>query len=372
MGSPSALAARKLRQRRRPTTGGRCARRSRSRGTAGPAARWPRPPRPRGREAQVAAVARAGRRLGGGARRGPARRGRAAAGRASRSTGIAARRSASVALGNSSMPEWTRNALQPSAPAARSAGQLARVARHDAAPEADVDVQLARARRAASASSAARVVVTGMQLSGMSTSVVTPPAAAARVAVSKPSHSVRPGSLMCTWLSTSPGVTTRSPTSSTPRARRPAPSLASRRDRALDAPSSMRRRRGRTTPSAGSRRRRPRSTHRPLTSPQAAPAPRPLHQNSASAKPRRLVEVRLAVLDEERARDAADQARDRVLHPGDAGPAEAEAQAGRRTCSCRGAQVRRRARHALGELEARAQVRVAQQVLVRSRSRAAW
>ena len=45
----------------------------------------------------------------------------------------------------------------------------------------------------------------------MSTSVVTPPAAAARVAVSKPSHSVRPGSLTCTWVSTMPGETTRSP-----------------------------------------------------------------------------------------------------------------------------------------------------------------
>lgn len=36
----------------------------------------------------------------------------------------------------------------------------------------------------------------------MSTIVVTPPAAAARVAVAKPSHSVRPGSLTCTWVST--------------------------------------------------------------------------------------------------------------------------------------------------------------------------
>ena len=34
-------------------------------------------------------------------------------------------------------------------------------------------------------------------------------AAAARVAVSNPSHSVRPGSLTCTWVSTSPGRTTR-------------------------------------------------------------------------------------------------------------------------------------------------------------------
>ena len=39
----------------------------------------------------------------------------------------------------------------------------------------------------------------------MSTIVVTPPATAARVAVAKPSHSVRPGSLTCTWLSTRPG-----------------------------------------------------------------------------------------------------------------------------------------------------------------------
>ena len=44
----------------------------------------------------------------------------------------------------------------------------------------------------------------------MSTIVVTPPATAARVAVAKPSHSVRPGSLTCTWLSTRPGSSTSS------------------------------------------------------------------------------------------------------------------------------------------------------------------
>ncbi len=43
--------------------------------------------------------------------------------------------------------------------------------------------------------------------------VVTPPAAAARVAVAKPSHSVRPGSLTCTWVSTRPGSSARSPRS---------------------------------------------------------------------------------------------------------------------------------------------------------------
>ncbi len=46
-------------------------------------------------------------------------------------------------------------------------------------------------------SSAATDVVAGMELSGMSQMVVTPPTAAARVAVANPSHSVRPGSL--TW-----------------------------------------------------------------------------------------------------------------------------------------------------------------------------
>ena len=54
-----------------------------------------------------------------------------------------------------------------------------------------------------------------MLLSGMSTIVVTPPAAAARVALAKPSHSVRPGSLTWTWVSTRPGSSTSSSASST-------------------------------------------------------------------------------------------------------------------------------------------------------------
>ena len=45
----------------------------------------------------------------------------------------------------------------------------------------------------------ATVVVGGMELRGMSTTVVTPPEAAARVPVQKPSQSVRPGSLRWTW-----------------------------------------------------------------------------------------------------------------------------------------------------------------------------
>jgi len=47
------------------------------------------------------------------------------------------------------------------------------------------------------------------------TSAVMPPAAAARVAVSNPSHSVRPGSLTWTCVSTIPGEITRSGTLNT-------------------------------------------------------------------------------------------------------------------------------------------------------------
>src|SRR5262245_39364331 len=54
-----------------------------------------------------------------------------------------------------------------------------------------------------------------MELRGMSTMVVVPPAAAARVAESNPSQSVRPGSFTWTWVSTRPGRTTRSPASTT-------------------------------------------------------------------------------------------------------------------------------------------------------------
>ena len=64
-------------------------------------------------------------------------------------------------------------------------------------------------------SNADTVVVTGDELRGMSTNVVTPPAIAAFVAVSNPSHSVRPGSFICTCGSTMPGIITWSPKSIT-------------------------------------------------------------------------------------------------------------------------------------------------------------
>ena len=88
--------------------------------------------------------------------------------------------------------------------------EIGQVAGDGAAPEPDVDGDLARADLLLDAQRFAVVVVGGTELSGMSMIVVTPPAAAARVADAKPSHSVRPGSLTCTWLSTSPGSSTSS------------------------------------------------------------------------------------------------------------------------------------------------------------------
>ena len=69
---------------------------------------------------------------------------------------------------------------------------------------------LARRGRSLHAAARRRRTVGGMLFSGMSTIVVTPPARPPRVAVAKPSHSVRPGSLTCTWVSTSPGSSTSS------------------------------------------------------------------------------------------------------------------------------------------------------------------
>ena len=82
-----------------------------------------------------------------------------------------------------------------------------------APPQNATSTQHFPAAAARFSSSAATVVVGGTELSGMSQMVVTPPAAAARVAVANPSHSVRPGSLTCTCVSTRPGSRARSPRS---------------------------------------------------------------------------------------------------------------------------------------------------------------
>ena len=146
-------------------------------------------------------------------RRAPARRGPAAACRAR--PGSAARRA-----GRLRPPRETRRSRSgPGTPSRRTrprrAASPTSAALPGTSPPQNAQSTLPRPPAASRLrSSASREVVTGLLLSGMSTSVVTPPAAAACVALSKPSHSVRPGSLTWTWLSTRPGSRTRSPTSS--------------------------------------------------------------------------------------------------------------------------------------------------------------
>ena len=107
--------------------------------------------------------------------------------------------------GNSSTPESSRKHLKPKTPASCSGRRSARLP-GTAPPQKPTSTKAWPAGAPpAWPRSAATVVVGGMLLSGMSTIVVTPPAAAARVALAKPSHSVRPGSLTCTWVSTRPG-----------------------------------------------------------------------------------------------------------------------------------------------------------------------
>ncbi len=115
---------------------------------------------------------------------------------------------------NSSTPDGARNALNPRTPASCSGRSAPRFS-GTAPPQNATSTLSLPAVAARLASRAGTDVVGGIELSGMSTSVVTPPAAAARVADANPSHAVRPGSLTCTWLSTRPGSSTSSSASST-------------------------------------------------------------------------------------------------------------------------------------------------------------
>src|SRR5580700_2542811 len=120
--------------------------------------------------------------------------------------------------GKSSEPEFARKHLKPSTPASWSGPRLPRLPgmTPPQKPTSTWHCPPAALRLMASASG---VTVAGTLSSGMSTKVVTPPAAAALVAVAKPSHSVLPGSHRCTWGSMRPGSTTTSePSSSTVRA----------------------------------------------------------------------------------------------------------------------------------------------------------
>ncbi|CAM5669770.1 hypothetical protein STENM223S_03653 [Streptomyces tendae] len=115
--------------------------------------------------------------------------------------------------GNSSTPDGDRKALKPKTPASCS-GRRSLTLSGRAPPQKPTSMCALSAATSRLVRRLSTVVVGGMELSGMSTRVVMPPAAAARVAVQKPSHSVRPGSFTCTWVSTRPGRTTWSPTSS--------------------------------------------------------------------------------------------------------------------------------------------------------------
>ena len=110
---------------------------------------------------------------------------------------------------NSSTPESSRKHLKPNTPASCS-GARSGTFPGTAPPQKPTSTCTCPSATGRFSSRSATVVVAGIEFSGMSRIVVTPPAAAARVAVAKPSHSVRPGSLTCTCVSTSPGSSTSS------------------------------------------------------------------------------------------------------------------------------------------------------------------
>ena len=97
------------------------------------------------------------------------------------------------------------NALKPTTPRAASSSSRPTSPGHEAAPQREVDERAALRQRRASRRTRRRSTVGGWALSGMSIAAVAPPAASARVPVSKPSQSVRPGSLKCTCASTAAG-----------------------------------------------------------------------------------------------------------------------------------------------------------------------
>ena len=89
------------------------------------------------------------------------------------------------------MPDGTRKALNPSAPAS-SMAESSSAFSGTIPPHTPKSTRQTPSAAATFASRAATVVVTGSEFSGMSTIVVVPPAAAAFPAVSNPSQSARP------------------------------------------------------------------------------------------------------------------------------------------------------------------------------------
>jgi hypothetical protein len=111
-------------------------------------------------------------------------------------------------------PLATIKILNPNTPAFQSAGSSSEFP-GTTPPQNPASTQSFPAAAASFSRNAAAEVVAGMLFRGISINVVTPPAAAARVAVENPSQSARPGSLICTCVSTTPGITTKSPASCT-------------------------------------------------------------------------------------------------------------------------------------------------------------
>ena len=107
--------------------------------------------------------------------------------------------------------------MTPNTPAANSPGRSPRLS-GTTPPQNPTSIRHWPAAAARFVAKAAADRVGGNELSGMSSRVVTPPVPAAVVAVAKPSQCVRPGSFTCTWVSTTPGISTTSGPSSTVRA----------------------------------------------------------------------------------------------------------------------------------------------------------
>jgi hypothetical protein len=83
--------------------------------------------------------------------------------------------------------------LKPTAPSATNSSRFP-FAPGTSPPQKATSTRLERAAAIAFACNRDAVVVGGSESIGMSTTVVTPPAAAAALPQSKPSHSTRPGS----------------------------------------------------------------------------------------------------------------------------------------------------------------------------------
>ena len=108
----------------------------------------------------------------------------------------------------SSIPLGHMNALKPTTPSSASSARRATLP-GTSPPQSAKSVIAAPSAAATFRRNASASTVGGCAFSGMSTTHVVPPAAAAAVPLAQPSQSARPGSLKCTCASTAPGRTRR-------------------------------------------------------------------------------------------------------------------------------------------------------------------